>query len=289
MIEEASPDAEQPVAQARSPERAVANRPKIVPQGDPGPGDSVWKMVSMATGNRMTPAPFTSFDDAAGSGLTSFAFTLVNTARFWSDNEMVIAPGIRERVVNIALRPDEGGLNLDMPANTLDDLDYRGRAAGLLIAARFDPLAATDPKTGKANVNVFANHRWVRFRNFMASFEDSSRRFAASRRKSDVAAVERRESVLDTMIAGQAPEKIGYPVLSVARDFFRRTTDALEQLALTMAAATRADRSVAFDRARGHDGDRVAGAAPRPSMRARLRPLANDDPRAEIADLPDPR
>jgi predicted acylesterase/phospholipase RssA len=289
MTEEGSPDADQPVAQARSADRAVASRPRIVPQSDPRPGDVVWKMVSMATGNNMTPAPFTSFDEATGAGLLSFIFTLVNTARFWSDNEMVIAPGIRERVVNIALRPDEGGLNLDMPANTLDDLDYRGRAAGLLIAARFDPLAASDPKTGKANVNVFANHRWVRFRNFMASFEDSSRRFATSRRKSDVAAVERRESVLDTMIAGQAREKIGYPVLAVARDFFRRSMDALEQLALTMAAATRANKTVAFDQARGPDGKRVPSAAPRPSMRARLRPLANDDPRAEIADLPDPR
>ncbi|WP_421916980.1 hypothetical protein [Mesorhizobium sp.] len=289
MTEEASPDADQPVAQARSAEREIASRPKIVPQSDPKPGDAVWKMVSMATGNNMTPAPFTSFDESKGAGLLSFIFTLVNTARFWSDNEMVIAPGIRERVVNIALRPDEGGLNLDMPANTLDDLDYRGRAAGLLIAARFDPLAPADPKTGKANVNVFANHRWVRFRNFMASFEDSSRRFAASRRKSDAAAVEQHESVLDTMIAGQAPEKIGYPVLVAARDFFRRSMDALEQLALTMAAATRADKAIAFDQARGPDGKSPRTAAPRPSMRARLRPLANDDPRAEIADLPDQR
>ncbi|UDL89103.1 hypothetical protein LGH82_29170 [Mesorhizobium sp. PAMC28654] len=45
-------------------------------------------------------------------------------------------------------------------------------------------------------------------------------------------------------------------VLAVARDFFRRMMDVLEQLALTMVAATRANKSVAFDRARGHGGDR---------------------------------
>jgi len=40
-------------------------------------------------------------------------------------------------------------------------------AAGLLIAARFDPTAKFDPETGHPNIEIFANHRWVRFRNFM--------------------------------------------------------------------------------------------------------------------------
>jgi hypothetical protein len=44
---------------------------------------------------------------------------------------MLLAPGVRDRVVNIALRNDEGGLNLDMTPDVIADLDRRGRVAGL--------------------------------------------------------------------------------------------------------------------------------------------------------------
>jgi hypothetical protein len=149
------------------------------------PHDKVWDFISIAKGNQFAPAPFTAFDSTPGIGLLSFAGTLVNTARFWSDNQLLPAPGIRDRVVSIALRDDEDGLNLDMSAKVIADLDWRGRAAGMLIAARFDPLTERDPETGDPNEPVFANHRRVRFRAFMASFEDMSRRFARSRRASD--------------------------------------------------------------------------------------------------------
>jgi hypothetical protein len=190
------------------------------------------------------------------------------------------------------LRDDEGGLNLDMPADMIADLDLRGRAAGLLIAARFDPRATHDPETGNANVEVFANHRWVRFRNFMAAFEDISRRFATSRRASDIAAEVRNESVLDALIAGTAKENIGYAAPAGARDYFHRFTDALERLALSMAAATQSDAASTFDRARPINharGTAGAGAAPRPNMRIQLRPLVNNDPKMEHADLPPSR
>ena len=164
--------AKKPIAQPRATARTAANRPQIALRGDPEPGDPVWGFVSMARGNRFSPAPFTAFDTAPGAGLASFFQTLLNTARFWSDNQMLIAPGVRDRVVNIALREDEGGLNLDMSPAVIADLDQRGRAAGLLISARFDPEQPIDPETGMANEQIFANHRWVRFRNFMSSFED---------------------------------------------------------------------------------------------------------------------
>lgn len=271
--------------------RTAKNRPDITPPDDPKPRERVWEFISMARGNQFSPALFTAFDAASGLGLVEFFTALLNTARFWSDNEMLLAPGVRDRVVNIALRDDEGGLNLDMDAKVLNDLDFRGRAAGLLIAARFDPEATHDPETGNKNIQVFANHRWVRYRNVMAAFEDISRRFATSRRKSDEAAVDRSESLLDQMIAGKAREKLGYPVLDEARAFYRKYTDELEQLAQAMAETTRADRINTFDRVRPY-GEGVSrtplGAAPRPKMRIRLRPLADNDPRAEHADLPAP-
>lgn len=280
-----------PIAQPRAPARTAASRPKGSPGGDPPPGDAVWGFVSMAKGNRVSPVPFTAFDTAPGAGVVSFFQTLLNTARFWSDNQMLIAPGVRDRVVSIALREDEGGLNLDMSPGVIADLDRRGLAAGLLISARFDHEVRQDPETGAVNEEIFANHRWVRFRNFMAAFEDLSRRFARSRRLSDKAAALRDESLLDDMIAGRAKEKLGYPAPRTAQAYFQAATDDFEGLALKMAAATRADPNATFDRPRfteAEPGQRRTGAAPRPKMRARLRPLVGNDPREEIADLPDP-
>lgn len=276
------------ITEPRAASRKATSRPAIVPQGDPAPNDPVWDFISMAEGNRIPPLPFTAFD-VPGAGLLSFFLTLLNTARAWSDNQMLIAPGVRDRVVNIALRDDEGGLNLDMPPNVIADLDRRGRAAGLLISARFDPTRAHDPETGAKNRTIFTNHRWVRFRSFMAAFEDIARRFALSRKASDKAACQRGESVLNEMIANSGGLKLGYPLPPRAEPFVRQTTDDLEELALKMAAATRADPAATFDRPRVFEDDKMVtpqGAAPRPKMRLRLRPLADNDPRAEHADLP---
>lgn len=281
-------DATKPIAQSRANSRTAAQRPAATPEGDPKPGDPVWGFVSMVKGNRFAPAPFTSFDSVPGAGVGSFASTLLNTARFWSDNQMLMAPGIRDRVVNIALRDDEGGLNLDMSATVIADLDWRGRAAGLLISARFDSEQKTDPETGGANDPMFANHRWVRYRNFMASFEDVSRRFAVSRRASDAAATVRGETLLNDMINGLAKEILGYPAPKSAQGYYRKATDDFERLALTMAAATREDENATFDPPRDFSS-RKAGAAPRPKMRSRLRPIVDNDPRAESSGLPDPR
>jgi hypothetical protein len=268
--------AAKPIAQPGATARTAASRPKTVPTGDPQPGDPVWGLISMSKGNRFTPPAFTSFDSGPGTGVIPFFVNVVNTARSWSDNQLLIAPGVRDRVADIALRADEGGLNLDMDANVIADLDFRGRAAGLLISARFDPSAAVDPETGGANVEVFANHRWVRFRNFMGAFEDISRRFALSRRGSDDAARIRGESLLGTMIAGGAKEKLGYYPLPIpARAFCEESTNAFESLSLDMANKTRIDPAATFDRG-----------APRPKMRIQLRPLVNNDPRAEEVDLP---
>ena len=92
---DAERDASKPIAQARSPERLAANRPNYdISEKDPAPRDAIWKFIAMARRNEMSPAPFTSFDAGAGSGLFSFVMNLINTARFWSDNQMLMAPGL---------------------------------------------------------------------------------------------------------------------------------------------------------------------------------------------------
>ena len=176
-----------------------------------------------------------------------------------------------------------------MNKNMIADLDQRGRAAGLLIAARFDPSPdALDPETGVPNFNAFPNHRWVRYRSFMAAFETIGRQFTRSRRESDVSAQERGEPELDAMINGEAKEKLGYPALPASRGYYRLSTDGLERLSREMSAATKDNPKATFDveTAAGQPAGATQGGAPRPKLQLVSRPLATNDPRSETAELP---
>jgi hypothetical protein len=67
------------------------------------------------------------------------------------------------------------------------------------------------------------------------------------------------------------------------------TTKGLEELALKMASLTAADPNATFDRPRSYVQNQVItrkGGAPRPKMRMRVRPLVDNDPRSEAADIP---
>jgi hypothetical protein len=274
------------MAEPRNPERTASRRVDVREkrQQDPNVDDPVWRFIAMPRGARGALAIFTPFDKAGGAGVGAFLSAALNTARFWSDNQLLLAPGVRDRVVNIGLRDDEGGLNLDMAADVIAELDWRGRAAGLLISSRFDPDCEIDPQTGEVNDKGFADHRWTRYRSFMAAFEDTSRHFARSRRASDQAAQARGEPSLDELIDSGDHS---YPILVGARSFFRQVTDDYEELALDMADRTRTHEEETFNRVRAPGAKPPAGAAPRQLMKARLRPLPDSDPRAEFADLPE--
>lgn len=276
-----------PIGCTQAPERRADRRRDPTWGVDPQPGDDVWGFVAMSKGNRFAPVPFTAFDKVPGPGLRAFLQSLLNTARFWSDNQLLVAPGVRDRVVHIALRNDEGGINLDMDARMIADLDLRGRAAGMLLVSRFDPTAKADPATGGAVSHSFARHRWVRYRSFMAAFEDLTRRFVRSRRNSNLAAVTRGEPDLDAMLLPSGAQHLGYPVTRVALDHFRATTSELEALAGSMAGRTKNDSAATFDPPRIPGAPPPQGSAPRPKMRLRLRPLVDNDPEAETEKLPD--
>lgn len=81
------------------------------------------------------------------SGVASFLTSIVVTAKDHRDILQRELPSYRERVAQIALRGDEGGLNLDMPASTIETLRKLGQQAG-------DRLLDFD----------FDEHRWVRLR-----------------------------------------------------------------------------------------------------------------------------
>jgi hypothetical protein len=64
------------------------------------------------------------------TSLGGFAGAIFNSARNWVDSTQIAMPGFRDRVVEVRQQPDEGGMNLQMPAHTIARLANRGAEAG---------------------------------------------------------------------------------------------------------------------------------------------------------------
>jgi predicted acylesterase/phospholipase RssA len=92
----------------------------------------------------------------AGSRMGGFLLTLVRTMQEWSDNTLSRMPGVRDRVVRLRLNPDEGGLNLDMSAETMVCVAARGEEAAQALLARYLPAEPAPRPSG------WDEQRWVR-------------------------------------------------------------------------------------------------------------------------------
>ncbi|MDX0600457.1 RpoH suppressor [Sinorhizobium medicae] len=95
--------------------------------------------------------------------LCAFVFGIVATMQNWRDLLQSRAPGHRERIVHVALSPEEGGLNLAMTKQVLDAVSKKGTAAGEIFA-RFS----------------FENHYWIRWRNLASALQRYTIDIAAS-------------------------------------------------------------------------------------------------------------
>lgn len=78
------------------------------------------------------------------------------TIRTWRDQALKRTPGYRDRVVQIHHTKKEGGLNLDMPSESIALMSESGAIAAKRIIERF---LSEDPQK-----NGWLNHRWVRMR-----------------------------------------------------------------------------------------------------------------------------
>jgi hypothetical protein len=76
-----------------------------------------------------------------------FLSGVLGTMQEWRDNLQSILPGYRERIIQVRLAEDEGGMNLNMPRSRVTKLSAYGESAGREVCARFDWDA----------------HRWRRF------------------------------------------------------------------------------------------------------------------------------
>ncbi|MBI2840783.1 MAG: patatin-like phospholipase family protein [Acidobacteria bacterium] len=95
-------------------------------------------------------------NDANGGapGLLQFVWAIFATAQNYRDNAQAMLPSYKERIVQIRLSSDEGGLNLAMGPDVMQKVVAKGNRAGeLLTRFRFD------------------HHQWVRLQVLMAQLE----------------------------------------------------------------------------------------------------------------------
>src|SRR5262249_44827882 len=94
--------------------------------------------------------------------LTGFVAAILQSMQNWNDNTQLVIPGYRDRIVHVALKDDEGGMNLDMPEEVIRRVSDRGTGAADQLISRF---ADGGHKMG------WDNHRWVRLRSSLAVIE----------------------------------------------------------------------------------------------------------------------
>ncbi len=113
---------------------------------------------------RFNPSPrWTKID-----GFVGFAHSILDTMQNSMDNSQASEPGYAERIVTIRHSADEGGMNLDMPAELIDRFAGRGRIAGRRLVRRFGQALSDIPDDDLS----WPVHRWLRLRSSMPLIEE---------------------------------------------------------------------------------------------------------------------
>ena len=102
--------------------------------------------------------------------LVTFLTQIFGTAQNYRDNLQSNLPSYRERIVQIRLGDQEGGLNLTMPTAIIDSMVNKGQKAGNILCPTVADRA--DPEKLQTKFN-FDHHWWVRFRVMMAQLEQN--------------------------------------------------------------------------------------------------------------------
>lgn len=154
-----------------------------------------------------------------GAALSGFFGALMNAGLSWSDNLQVRAPGFRDRIAEVKLSAEEGGLNLEMKEEVVEALRRRGAAA----ADRLISSYTTEPEKGEKRVVSWNNQRFVRMRNLLARLEDLAHEVAEATRDTGSAG-KSYASLLEDPPSYKNPWNV-----EVARDVVQRVVD-LEML-----------------------------------------------------------
>lgn len=106
------------------------------------------------------------------ASLGAFASGIVNVAKDWQDTMQAMLPGYADRIVTILLTKNEGGMNLNMSAETIKRLDTLGKLAGQKLCERF----SYESKDRSA----FDQHRYNRAISLLPEFESALESFGAA-------------------------------------------------------------------------------------------------------------
>lgn len=125
------------------------------------PSEDVYLPPSTGESERTRWRPMTS--------IFGFGGMIMDTMQNWSDEGQMTVPGFRDRVVHVAMDPDEGGMNLDMPSQLIVKLAERGRGAAQLLTG--------DGPHESSKFN-WDEHRWTRYRTATAKLEQALEQFS---------------------------------------------------------------------------------------------------------------
>lgn len=168
------------------------------------------------------------------ASVQGFVAGLLDTIQYWADNAQSSLPGYRDRIVQVRLRADEGGMNLQMPPDVVHRTAEKGRQAAEALREGFD----------------FDAHRWIRF----------------------LTVTGRLQTTLDGMEARWADDLPG-GLVGYERFVMGRTDQRLfgRDDQWRAAAVKRTDSLLSFASPRTGDPDFVAD-APRPDTELRMTP-----------------
>jgi predicted acylesterase/phospholipase RssA len=97
-----------------------------------------------------------------------FLTAVVRSMQNWNDNCLSRMPGVRDRVVHVKLRENEGGLNLNMTPQRVRAVSHRGEIAAKKLIARYLP----DAGSTKLAAPGWDDHRWVRLNLLIKMLEE---------------------------------------------------------------------------------------------------------------------
>lgn len=180
----------------------------VYPPADAPPSASP---VSLPSGNNQGWRPrYNGIErDGGFQAVGAFILGIVATMQNWRDLLQGRAPGYRDRIAQIEVAPEEGGMNLDMPPPVLEALAGKGRLAGEALKG-FD----------------FENHFWVRYRNLQAALERYGIDLTKAFRGAPAGAEEAYERARDGV-----PNVGPYPLnVGQAREAARRINELLQEL-----------------------------------------------------------
>ena len=121
----------------------------------------------------------------------------------YRDNSQAALPSYRERVVQVRLKPDEGGFNLAMGKTVIEGLVQKGQSAGEKLDREFNKQ----------------HHQWGRLRVLVSELDDKFRKIRGDKRDEDFEA-----------LLGKQQVDSGYPFREQDATWCQEVRDRLQAL-----------------------------------------------------------